>query len=309
MFPFMARERFCYFLVAFHVADFVKTTFKNSFHEPRPVFMWSDMSPHTCAMTFGLPSGHSAESANFVLVLLLDQFKPSRWSKSTYPELNSRTSSNSPYALAALLLLVFTYWPMVVYDRIVLGKHTLNQVLLGSQIGFWCACFSHFCLRDFVYCHVTKIINGETRLTKDRALKYTLNAVKLVAVLFTFQVIVAYVGAMFLRIDPTWLKNLANTCGEKFQTDEDGNYIVEDKFATFFAQGIPSVANHLCSVLGLYLGLIAYRYKGNGRLGPNAFESDSPLKQIVYAISMMLLTQAPEKVVHTFTTPETSLIL
>lgn len=53
--------------------------------------------------------------------------------------------------------------------------------------------------------------------------------------LFTFQVIVAYVGAMFLRIDPTWLKNLANTCGEKFQADEDGNYIVEDKFATFFA--------------------------------------------------------------------------
>lgn len=112
-----------------------------------------------------------------------------------------------------MLLLVFTYWPMVVYDRIVLGKHTLNQVLLGSQIGFWCACFSHFCLRDFVYCHVTKIINGETRLAKEKALKYTLNAAKFVAVLFSFQVVVAYLGALFLRIDPTWLKNLVNTCG------------------------------------------------------------------------------------------------
>lgn len=176
MFPFMARERFCYLLVAFHVADLVKTTFKNTFHEPRPVFVWSDMSPHTCATSFGLPSGHSAESANFVLVLLLDQFKASRWSRATYPELNSKTSSNSPYTLAALLLLLFTYWPMVVYDRIVLGKHTLNQVLLGSQIGFWCACFSHFCLRDFVYCHVTKIINGEARITKERAMRYILTA-------------------------------------------------------------------------------------------------------------------------------------
>ena len=85
-----------------------------------------------------------------------------------------------------MLLLCFTYWPMVVYDRIVLGKHTLNQVLLGSQIGFWCACFSHFCLRDFIYSHVTEIINGEARLTKEKAIKYTITAAKLAAALFTF---------------------------------------------------------------------------------------------------------------------------
>ena len=186
MFPFIAKERFWYLLIAFHVADFVKTTFKFTLHEPRPVFVWSDMSEVTCATSFGLPSGHSTESANFVLVLLLDQFKPSRWSRSAYPEMNSKTSSNSPYAFAAMLLLFFTYWPMVVYDRIVLGKHTLNQVLLGSQIGFWCACFSHFCLRDFIYSHVTEITNGEARLTKEKAIKYTLTAAKLAAALFTF---------------------------------------------------------------------------------------------------------------------------
>ena len=126
MFPFIAKERFWYLLIAFHVADFVKTTLKFTYHEPRPVFVWPDMPAVTCGTTFGLPSGHSTESANFVLVLLLDQFKASRWSRSTYPELNSKNTSNAPYTLAAMLLLFFTYWPMVVFDRIVLGKHTLN---------------------------------------------------------------------------------------------------------------------------------------------------------------------------------------
>ena len=88
--------------------------------------------PVGCTASFGLPSGHSTESANFVLVLLLDQFMPSKWSKITYPDLNSNTMANAPYAFAALILLFLTYWPLVIYDRIVLGKHTLNQVVLGS---------------------------------------------------------------------------------------------------------------------------------------------------------------------------------
>ena len=85
-------------------------------------------------------------------------------------------------------------------------------------------------------------------------------------------------GSAMLKIDSTWLVNLTNTCGEKFEQDVNGNFIVESKFTTFFAGGIPFVAGHLCSVLGLYIGLITYRYKGLGRLGPDAFESESPLK-------------------------------
>ena len=102
--------------------------------------------------------------------------------------------------------------------------------------------------------------------------------------------------------------NLTNTCGEKFDKDVNGDYIVQDKFATFFAGNLPFVAGHLCSVFGLYLGQIAFRSKGAGRLGPEAFESESPVKQIAFATCMMLLTQAPGKFEKTFTTSDASLV-
>ena len=131
--PYLSRERFWYLFIALHISEFAKCVLKMAFHEPRPTFVWADILPIGCAhASFGLPSGHSTESANFVLVLLLDQFKPSKWSKIAYPDLNSKTIATSPYAFAAIILLFFTYWPLVIYDRIVLGKHTLNQVFVGS---------------------------------------------------------------------------------------------------------------------------------------------------------------------------------
>ena len=72
-----------------------------------------------------------------------------------------------------LIALFFTYWPLVVFDRIVLGKHTLNQALTGSLVGFWCACFTHYCLRDAIFYHVNKIANAKLRITTDEAYKYT----------------------------------------------------------------------------------------------------------------------------------------
>ena len=110
------------------------------------------------------------------------------------------------------------------------------------------------------------------------------------AFLFTFQTTVAYLSSLTLNVDPAWLVNLTNTCGEIYEKDVYGNYIVTDKFAQFFADSIPFIAGNLTTVLGLYIGQLVFRYKGLGRLGPDAFSSESPIKQTIYAISLMLLT-------------------
>merc|ERR1712226_324042 len=115
--PFMSFERFWYLLVAFQTTEFAKCVFKLSFHEPRPTWVWPDVNPLGCASSFGLPSGHCAESANFVLVVLLDQFKQSSWSRNSRPDLNSKTIVNSPCTFVGLVTLFFTYWPLVVFDR------------------------------------------------------------------------------------------------------------------------------------------------------------------------------------------------
>ena len=65
-----------------------------------------------------------------------------------------------------MLGLGLIFWPLTVFDRVKLGKHALNQVLMGSLFGIWCACFNHFVLRDFVYNHVNWIhTKGASELT------------------------------------------------------------------------------------------------------------------------------------------------
>ena len=59
---------------------------------------------------------------------------------------------------------------------------------------------------------------------------------------------------MTLKVNSEWLVNLTNTCGMEYEKDVNGNYIIEDKFAEFFAGSIPFVAGSLTTVLGLYFG-------------------------------------------------------
>lgn len=290
----MSMERFWYLLVAFQTTEFAKSVLKLSFHEPRPTWMWPDVLPIGCSSSFGLPSGHCSESANFVLILLLDQFKPSNWSRANHPNLNSKTVTNSPYAFAAVIALFFTYWPLVVFDRVVLGKHTLNQALTGSLVGFWCALFAHFCLRDSIFYHVNKLTNGKMRITADEAFKYTKTAVLIFLTMLTTAVVVSYINANRAIIKQTWLINLTNTCGMNFETDTEGNYIVYNMFAQFFGDAIPPTAA-LAGPLGLYLGMLTFRYNGCGRLGKKAFSSRNGIEQILYAACIYAIMAIPEK--------------
>ena len=199
--PFMSMERFWYLLIAFQTTEFAKSVLKLSFHEPRPTWVWDDVLPIGCSASFGLPSGHCSEAANFVLVILLDMFKPSNWSRANHPTLNTKTISNSPYAFAAVLMVFFTYWPLVVFDRVVLGKHTMNQAVTGSLVGFWCAAFAHFCLRDAIFFHVNKIANGKMQITYDQAAKYARAAIILFLSMLTTAVLVSYLNANRAHIE------------------------------------------------------------------------------------------------------------
>ena len=78
------------------------------------------------------------------------------------------------FALVSLLSLAF--WITNLHNRVLLGKHTVDQVVIGSQLGIWCAFFSHFVLRDPVFKHVTKLTHGkpgdESPLSRAQATKY-----------------------------------------------------------------------------------------------------------------------------------------
>ena len=57
--PLLSRERFWYYLIAAQFASFSKIVLKMIQSEPRPVWVWSDLSSLGCSSSFGSPSGHS----------------------------------------------------------------------------------------------------------------------------------------------------------------------------------------------------------------------------------------------------------
>ena len=77
------------------------------------------------------------------------------------------TPKTHKLAFILVSLCAISFWLLNLFDRIFLGKHTLNQIFLGSQIGIWNAFFVHFVLRDSIYSHFNKLTNKVDCLTKE----------------------------------------------------------------------------------------------------------------------------------------------
>ena len=165
--PFLSRERFWYILIANQITNFVKINLKMTISEPRPTWAWSDLSSLGCSSSFGSPSGHSARSSNLAFIVILDLFFASEWSQRKYPHLNKMTPKTHKLVFVLVSFCAIGFWFLNLFDRVFLGKHTLNQVFLGSQIGIWSACFAHFVLRDSIYSHFNKLTNKVGNFTKE----------------------------------------------------------------------------------------------------------------------------------------------
>ena len=129
---FVSRERFFYYLTATWLQSFMTSVFKFCFVRPRPVWVFDGLSDTGCSSSFGNPSGHAFQSANMVLFIILDHFFASQWSRDNLPHLNTKSLKQNYIKFTVCVVLALIYWPLVVFDRIFLGKHTFNQVFLGS---------------------------------------------------------------------------------------------------------------------------------------------------------------------------------
>ena len=171
-------------------------------------------------------------------------------------------------------LLCVGFWLLIVYDRIVLGKHTLNQVFFGSQVGIWCALFSHFCMRDLIFRHITRLTH-EKPDAQIKAFKYILCASLLTLTCVLLTVITGLVMASDLaggsKVDPQWFLNIRHFyCPTfKFEVDGQGEVVTGGIYRS-------SVKNYVynSAVLFLYIGQVMFRNKGSAyRLGTDAYTS------------------------------------
>ena len=53
------------------------------------------------------------------------------------------------------------------FSRIVLGVHSINQVIFGLQLGVWLACTSHFCIKDRIYANFDRLVGDPSKASSS----------------------------------------------------------------------------------------------------------------------------------------------
>ena len=48
------------------------------------------------------------------------------------------------------LVACFIFGITIAYSRLIIGVHSLDQVLYGLTLGVWCPCFMQFCTRSII---------------------------------------------------------------------------------------------------------------------------------------------------------------
>ena len=67
--------------------------------------------------------------------------------------------------------------------------------MLGALIGIWIACFYHFCLRDQIYSHFSRITNGPKPLVREEAQTFAVRSLALAMILWLSTVFFAVLAS------------------------------------------------------------------------------------------------------------------
>ena len=121
------------FTFAITINDFLFGTLKILIRAPRPFWIDPLLFTSTCEGGWGAPSGHACHTVATSLTLL-------------YIVLNSSEVSKNTIAKVGVSILVGTFMGVIIFSRFALSVHSLDQLILGSLIGFLSVFFFKFVL-------------------------------------------------------------------------------------------------------------------------------------------------------------------
>ncbi len=146
------RVRFFYYLVLFSFVMLVMNVTKLSYADPRPYWVASDIVAYKCSNQYGNPSGHSETSMGIAMTLWLD-----------YAFTNASNLRKGVLLFAALL---FAF--SIGYSRLILGVHSLDQIIYGLSLGVWIAFTMQYCVRPDLDPHVASLLKNNAERLSDR---------------------------------------------------------------------------------------------------------------------------------------------
>lgn len=169
---------------------------KMAYKQQRP--FWVDPTLHqkgACDSEFGNPSGHSLIAAAMAVTIALDI---------------AHHSVNSCKILWNLLIwtLAVAYFLLMGFSRVLLGVHSLNQILYGWCLGIWVAFFCFFILHDPLKQRVDSILSKTTsNVSTDLIVILAVNSALIAAQIITYAIVNKQ-----NPIQPGWALVVANLC-------------------------------------------------------------------------------------------------
>lgn len=113
--------------------------------------------PTSCTGEYGTPSGHAFFSAYLPTLLAL-----------YYLNSTTRvTSIRSKWVANTIYIILFLYTILISFSRVYNGVHTIDQVLYGLQLGWFCAFYMHVNLKNFLLNHITQFLSGDISAKRD----------------------------------------------------------------------------------------------------------------------------------------------
>lgn len=160
---------------------FVMNAAKIWYGDARPFWISGEVWAYKCSLGYGNPSGHSLMTIGMALLLALDYQKEGR---------------GKQVAIAAAIL----FGLLTAYTRVILGVHSIDQVVFGLSIGTWLAIAFEFQFKGIIYAMIDKL--------DARGIKMNL-FVAFVAVMT--QMLLCWVDVP--RLNQSMLANIESRCG------------------------------------------------------------------------------------------------
>lgn len=143
------RLRCVYYTFTFVVIMTVMNVTKLSYADPRPYWSSENVMAYKCSQDFGNPSGHSMTSMCVCMLLWLD-----------YVYSNPESSG---LRKTLLFIAAMCFALAIGYSRLILGVHSVDQIVYGLLIGVWIACTMQFCVRYYYENHVKNLLQNRQR--------------------------------------------------------------------------------------------------------------------------------------------------
>ena len=202
------RSRAAYYLITGALLNYFVSWTKLVYADPRPIWAGVAVQAFSCSSQYGNPSGHSAWSAARAMLMWLD-----------YATSVKEGKFSNKYMKLLALFAALAIPATIMYSRLFLGVHSLDQVLFGCQIGIWFAFSAEFILKEpFLRWSDKLLYDNPLPTKKDTSVPAIAAAVALVGLTVFSYISYALVSA-FRRpqdsIPQLWIDQMAERCPDE----------------------------------------------------------------------------------------------